>query len=94
MAEACREYQVISVFFGGGTPSLLGKSQMERIMSAIRKDYELMENAEITAECNPATATFDKLKAYRLCGINRLSIGLQSASDTELKELGRIHTYR
>lgn len=94
MAEACREYQVISVFFGGGTPSLLGKSQMERIMSAIRKDYELMENAEITVECNPATATFDKLKAYRLCGINRLSIGLQSASDTELKELGRIHTYR
>lgn len=94
MAEACREYQVISVFFGGGTPSLLSGGQMERMMSAVRIHYDLAENAEVTLECNPATATFSKLASYRKSGINRLSIGLQSANDKELKELGRIHNYR
>ena len=94
MAKLCEEYRVISVFFGGGTPSLLSSSQMERIMSAIRKGYDLCEDAEITVECNPATADLPKLSAYRECGINRLSIGLQSANDKELKGLGRIHNYR
>ena len=72
---------------------MLNVGQMERIMSAIRKGYCLDKNAEITVECNPATAGLEKLSAYRKCGINRLSIGLQSANDNELKELGRIHTY-
>lgn len=94
MAGMCEEYRIISVFFGGGTPSLLSSSQMKRIMAAIRKGYYLCEDAEITTECNPATADFEKLSAYRECGINRLSIGLQSANDKELKELGRIHNYR
>ena len=94
MAGRCEEYRVISVFFGGGTPSLLSSSQMKRIMTAIRKGYHLCEDAEITAECNPATADFEKLSNYRKYGINRLSIGLQSANDKELKELGRIHNFR
>ena len=94
MAKFCTEYKVISVFFGGGTPSLLSAGQMERIMSAVRKGYYLCEDAEITVECNPATAGLDKLSAYRASGINRLSIGLQSANDKELKELGRIHNYK
>lgn len=93
MAKLCEEYRIISVFFGGGTPSLLSGAQMKRIMDAIRKGYYLCEDAEITVECNPATADLQKLKAYRERGINRLSIGLQSANDDELKELGRIHTY-
>lgn len=94
MADYCSEnYEVISVFFGGGTPSLLSSSQMERILSAIRKEYCLLKDAEITAECNPATAGVKKLQKYRACGINRLSIGLQSADDTQLRILGRIHTY-
>lgn len=93
MAETVKDYEIISVFFGGGTPSLLTKSQMERIMSALKKGYYFKADAEITVECNPATANLDKLSFYRKCGINRLSIGLQSAFDTELKELGRIHTY-
>lgn len=92
-AELFCEYEVISVFFGGGTPSLLSNSQMKRIMSAVRKGYCLSRDVEITVECNPATADLEKLKAYREYGINRLSIGLQSANDKELKELGRIHTY-
>lgn len=93
MAKSCEEYRIISVFFGGGTPSLVSSTQMKRIMAAIRKGYDLCEDAEITVECNPATADLQKLSAYRECGINRLSIGLQSANDNELKELGRIHTY-
>ena len=94
MADKASEYEVISIFLGGGTPSLLNKSQVERIMSAIRKEYCLTQDCEITIECNPATADYDKLAYFKACGINRLSIGLQSANDKELKELGRIHNYR
>ena len=94
MAKLCKEYSIISVFFGGGTPSLLSSTQMRQIMAAIRKGYDLSKDAEITVECNPATANLEKLSRYRECGINRLSIGLQSANDKELKELGRIHNYR
>lgn len=94
MAKSCEEYMIISVFFGGGTPSLLSSLQMKRIMAAIRKGYHLCEDAEITVECNPATADLQKLAVFRDLGINRLSIGLQSANDKELKELGRIHNYR
>lgn len=94
MAEKASEYEVIAVFFGGGTPSLLNRSQMERIMSAIRKGYCLAQDCEITIECNPATADYDKLAFFKACGFNRLSIGLQSANDKELKELGRIHNYK
>lgn len=93
MARAVKDYEILSVFFGGGTPSLLNKSQMERIMFAINREYNLNPDAEITIECNPATADLDKLSFYRECGINRLSIGLQSANDEELKGLGRIHSY-
>lgn len=94
MAETCADYEVISVFFGGGTPSLLSGGQMERIMCAVKKNYHLTQDVEISMECNPATASLEKLKAYRQSGINRLSIGLQSANDRELKALGRIHNYK
>lgn len=94
MAGMCREYQVISVFFGGGTPSLLTAGQIHRIMNTIKLNYNLISDAEISMECNPATATFDTLRAYKESGINRLSIGLQSANDEELKALGRIHNYK
>lgn len=94
MAEYCREYEIISVFLGGGTPSLLTGAQMQRIMNAVKRNYDMSMDAEISMECNPATATLDTLKAYKECGINRLSIGLQSANDEELKALGRIHDYK
>ena len=94
MAEYCRDYNIISVFFGGGTPSLLTGTQMQRIMNVVKRNYDLNAEAEISMECNPATATLDTLKAYKTCGINRLSIGLQSTNDEELKALGRIHDYR
>lgn len=94
MAPFCKEYEVISVFLGGGTPSLLSAVQMERIMQTLREHYDFSTKAEISMECNPATASLEMLKAYKQSGINRLSIGLQSAQDEELRTLGRIHDYQ
>ena len=95
--QVCRgkveEYQVSTVFFGGGTPSVLQGEQIKRIMETLRKVFVFETDAEISMEMNPGTVTSEKLVAYREAGINRLSIGLQSVQDEELKLLGRIHTY-
>lgn len=87
------EYQVLSVFFGGGTPSLLPAGEVRRIMDTIRKYYRVAEDAEITIEMNPETVAEEKLQEYITGGINRLSIGLQSVDDDELMRIGRIHDY-
>lgn len=84
---------VRTVFLGGGTPSILSGGQMERIFQALRETFDISETAEITVEANPGTVTYEKLTAYRSVGINRISFGLQSANDEELKRLGRIHTF-
>ena len=84
---------VSSVFFGGGTPSILEGIYIEEIMNKLKELFYIEENAEITIECNPGTANEDKLRKYIEVGINRLSIGLQSANDEELRSVGRIHTY-
>lgn len=84
---------VDTVFFGGGTPSLLPVQAFERIMAALRESFEISADAEITVECNPETVDFDKLECYKRLGVNRISFGLQSASDKELKSIGRIHTF-
>lgn len=86
-------YKVISVFIGGGTPSILSTSQVERIFEALRKSFDIAEDAEITVEANPGTITKEKLQTYKRVGINRISFGLQSTNNDELKLLGRIHTY-
>ena len=85
--------QVVSIFFGGGTPSLLSGMQINGLMTCIRNTFVLDEHAEITCECNPGTLSEDKLNGFLNAGINRLSIGLQSANDAELEMLGRIHRY-
>jgi len=90
----CRETCVSSVFIGGGTPTVFEVSHIKKIMDTIRERYVIDSEAEISIECNPGTASLEKLRALRLLGFNRLSIGLQSASDDELKILGRIHNYR
>lgn len=92
-APAYKEYHVISVFFGGGTPSLLPAEESGRIMDAVRTSFAVSEDAEITVECNPGTVTAEKLAYYITYGINRLSIGLQSADDGELARIGRIHDW-
>ena len=87
-----REYQVVSVFIGGGTPSVLLPEQTIRIMETLKSCFTLTDTCEISMEMNPGTVTPEKMNAYCACGINRISIGLQSANDGELKALGRIHT--
>ena len=84
--------KVRTVFFGGGTPSLLSPAQMQGIMDALRESFYIEETAEISMECNPGTVTAEKLCAYRAAGINRLSIGVQSMDDALLSAIGRIHT--
>lgn len=86
-------YRIQTIFFGGGTPSLLKEEQMERIFSYIYKSFQVDQKAEITVEMNPNTITENKLKCYKQIGINRLSLGLQTTDNERLKLLGRIHTY-
>lgn len=87
------EYTVTSIFFGGGTPSVFPGEWIEKIMDEVRDHFQLHEEAEITIEANPGTVDMDKLISYRKAGINRISFGCQSADNTELKMLGRIHTW-
>lgn len=87
-------YEVQTLFFGGGTPSCLEAVQIEKIMKALSENFRLnKEKMEASIEINPGTITEEKLKAYKKAGINRLSFGLQSVNDAELRNLGRIHTY-
>ena len=88
-----KEYQVSSIFFGGGTPTILEGYQLAAILETVKKYFHLVADAEITVECNPGTLDINKADIYRECGINRISFGLQSADNTELKMLGRIHTF-
>ncbi len=83
---------VDTIYFGGGTPSLLAGEDIVRILKTIRSVFRVSDEAEITLEANPGTLDPEKLSAYHEAGINRLSIGLQSANAGELKRLGRIHT--
>ena len=87
------EYIVRSIFIGGGTPSLLDESLIVNIMAFIKKTFTLEKNVEITIEANPGTLRHQKLNGYKQAGINRISIGLQSADDSMLKRLGRLHNY-
>ena len=86
-------YQVSTIYIGGGTPSWMDESLIQSLMYSIYKYFDVAEDAEVSIECNPGTLTSRKLLIYKQCRINRLSIGLQSADNDELKILGRIHTY-
>ena len=93
-AEAEGDKRKIStIFFGGGTPSILHSALLIKIMNAVRGAFTVADDAEITVECNPGTLSKSKLATYKDIGVNRLSIGLQSPNNRELKNLGRIHTY-
>ena len=88
-----KNYVVSTIFVGGGTPTWLNEEKMAEIFDAITTYFQVSNEAEITMECNPGTVTPAKLNLYKKIGVNRLSIGLQSADDTELQLLGRIHTF-
>lgn len=85
--------KVDTVFFGGGTPSILSAEQITKVMSIVRAEFQILPEAEISIEMNPGTVDREKLETYKKLGINRLSIGLQSADNRDLKTLGRIHTW-
>ena len=91
--ESADEYEAVSVYFGGGTPSLPPAGEITDTLEVICRSFSVAEDAEITIECNPGTLDREKLYAYRKAGCSRLSLGLQSADDTLLKTLGRIHTW-
>lgn len=84
---------ITSIFIGGGTPSSVSSALISRLLDAVYQYYSVEKEAEITLESNPGTLTLEKLSAYKNIGINRLSMGLQSSDDDELKMLGRIHTF-
>lgn len=92
-AEHTEDYEIVSVFIGGGTPSALKAEAIASIMRTLQEQFFFCEDAEVTIEANPGTVDLEKLTIYRNVGINRLSLGLQSTDVEELKLLGRIHSY-
>ena len=88
------KYTVTTIYLGGGTPSILNPEYIKNILQEIKSSFKILDDAEITIEINPGTVNEEKLKKYKEYGINRLSIGLQSANDKILKKIGRIHDYK
>ena len=86
-----KDKKVDTIYFGGGTPSVLEKNEITSILQKIYDTYNIVENPEITLECNPDDLSKDKLIALKEIGINRLSIGVQSFNDKELKWMNRSH---
>lgn len=93
MGKRYGEIPVETIFIGGGTPSVPDSGLIVEIMEHVRHAFHVADGVEISMEANPGTVTREKLTDYRKAGINRLSFGLQSANDRELKLLGRIHTW-
>jgi len=87
------EYEVKTIYFGGGTPSFIDSSYIIEIIKTLREKFNISENAEVTIEINPGTVDEQKLKDYYNAGINRISFGLQSTKSELLKLVGRIHSY-
>lgn len=92
--NANKDYLVNTIFIGGGTPSSIGENQIEAILCKLKECFDISNDCECSIEVNPGTVDEQKLKKYHEAGVNRLSIGLQSCNDNELKVLGRIHTYQ
>jgi oxygen-independent coproporphyrinogen-3 oxidase len=92
IAEAGDGSSVDTIYFGGGTPSLLEPSEVRAIIETCRRAWDVASDAEITLEANPETATPERLAGFRAAGVNRLSIGVQSFSDAELRRLSRLHS--
>jgi oxygen-independent coproporphyrinogen III oxidase len=83
---------VETIFFGGGTPSLLDDGQMAAVLDALRRAFRMADDAEVTVECNPESVTRAKLAGYREAGVNRVSLGVQSLDDAILRAIGRLHS--
>ncbi len=91
VAEHGEKLQIDTIYFGGGTPSLLEPTAIARVLQAVGQNFDLSKNAEITLEANPGTVSLNSLNGYRNAGVNRLSLGLQTCSNDQLALLGRLH---
>lgn len=91
--QYAESYMVNTIFIGGGTPTCVPPDLLCRVLGTVQKCFHIAKDAEISMECNPGTATAESLRKYRAAGVNRLSIGLQSAQNHLLKKVGRIHNY-
>ena len=90
-ANKYKGLQADTVYLGGGTPSALSIPQLERIIKGVFGSFDIANSAEVTIEANPCSVSYDKLKAMREMGFDRISFGIQSADDSELRFLGRLH---
>lgn len=88
------DIKIDTIYIGGGTPSIIPETEIEKILNRIKSEFNIIQNVEITIEVNPGTASKEKLERYYNIGINRLSIGLQSTNNSLLKMLGRVHNYK
>ncbi len=89
--EELKSYKFNTLYIGGGTPSVIDGQYIAMLVAAARKNFDLTADAEITIEMNPGTVSAGKISTYKKCGVNRFSVGLQTAVDSQLLELGRIH---
>lgn len=87
-------YSFDTLYIGGGTPSVVDENYIAMLVAAARKNFNLAKDAEITVEINPGTVGANKIEAYKKCGINRFSVGLQTVVDSQLADLGRIHSLK
>lgn len=92
MASLAPNREVTSIFFGGGTPSLMEPKTVETILDEISKNWSVSQTCEISMEANPSSVEAERFRAYRAAGVNRVSLGVQSLEDAQLKFLGRLHT--
>ena len=90
--EELKDYAFDTLYIGGGTPSVIDENYIAMLVAAAKKNFNLSADAEITIEMNPGTVSARKIEVYKKCGINRFSVGLQSAINEQLSDLGRIHT--
>ncbi|MDE6105327.1 MAG: radical SAM family heme chaperone HemW [Clostridia bacterium] len=90
--DELKDYTLETLYIGGGTPSVIDENYIAMLVAAARKNFNLKPDAEITIEMNPGTVSARKIDVYKKCGINRFSVGLQSAVNSQLAELGRVHT--
>ncbi|MGA8079428.1 MAG: radical SAM family heme chaperone HemW, partial [Xanthobacteraceae bacterium] len=93
-AERVRDRTVSTIFFGGGTPSLMQPSTIAGVLNSIARQWRVAGDAEITLEANPTSVEADRFRGYRAAGVNRVSLGVQALDDRALAELGRTHTAR
>jgi oxygen-independent coproporphyrinogen-3 oxidase len=93
-AERLRGRTVSTIFFGGGTPSLMAPSTIAGVLNSIARQWRVAPDAEITMEANPTSVEAERFRGYRAAGVNRVSLGVQALDDRVLAELGRLHTAR